>query len=734
MQSAGNGSEDEAQHYREGQEPPNPIAGITGDVPGTAVQAGAIYGGVHFHSHANDEGAVCQLPLAPAGFTDREGELGRLAQVHAEVGDTRQVRLVVLTGPGGVGKTALATRFLREAMAEFPDGQLYADLAGFAPEEAVEPDETLDAFLRALGVAPGEIPRGLAARSALFRQRTKGRRIAVLLDNALSAAQVRALLPGEGAHLVVVTSRLRLTGLVAHRPRFLDIGPLDAAAAVRLLNGLVAGHRATIGAGTFRDLARLGGNLPLALCAIAGRLVMRPDRSAERMVAELDDERRRLAVLSRHEERPVRAVFDVSYLSLPEEAARLYRLLGLHPGPDFDVRAAAALAGIDYLDAEEHLEYLVAASLLGERGDGRFAFHDLLRIHARERARDDEPAREREAALERLFDYYLRTAVAADLTLNPGRWHLNPMFEDARESPAVFEGRTSALDWLATELPTLRALVLLARDSGRNQAAWQLCEALWMLFSLRKHYGAWTATHQAGLAAAEDLDDPAAQARMLVALAGAHMNLGEVDTATELYRRAHELWVRAGHRLGQAAALENLGVADIVNQDPRSAIARFTAALRIFEEQGEARGVAIMDRRLGEAHRDAGEYDAAIGYLTRAVDYLTTTGDDYMASRALVGLAACYLQAGPLEVADTTLGQALRVSQRAGARMEVARVHQMLGELAQLRGHPRSSREHLQRALSSYTELGAPEAETVRQHLADLESDTGEEHPGEELS
>ncbi len=675
---------------------------------------------------------MCQLPLAPSGFTDRNEELRLLTRIGAEVEERRQSRLVIVTGTGGVGKTALATTFLRQTVADFPDGQLYADLAGFSPAEAVEPEQALDTFLRALGVAPAEIPHGLAARAALFRKHTKDRRMALLLDNAISSAQVRSLLPGEGAHLVVVTTRLRLTGLIDHRPEFIDIHPLEAAAAISLINGLLAGRRATLSARTSRELAELGGRLPLALCAIAGRLVMRPQRSAEHMVAELGEERRRLAVLSRYEEETsVRAVFDVSYSTLPRSAARLYRLLGLHPGPGFDASAAAALADIDVFDVEEQLEYLVAASLLGERGDGRFAFHDLVRIHARDRAHEHEPAHERAAALDRLLGYYLRTAVAADLTLGPGRWHLNPMFEAARERPAVFDGREEALAWLETELPTLRALVELARTSGRNETAWQLCEAMWELFSLHRHYDVWLETHTTGLAAAEELGEPAPQARMLVALAVARLNLNEVETAAQLVQRAHDLWVRAGHRLGQAAALEYLGVTDIIRNTPRCAILRFAEALRIFEEEDEPRGVAMMNRRLEEAHRDAGEHDTAIRYLSHACEYFIATNDDYVTSRILVGLADCHIKAGELDQAGSTLEQALQVSQRARARMEIARVHQMLGELHMLRGHVPPSRHHLHQALSRYSELGAPEAETIRGHLAGLERESDQEPPEE---
>ncbi|MBB4930691.1 tetratricopeptide (TPR) repeat protein [Lipingzhangella halophila] len=299
------------------------------------------------------------------------------------------------------------------------------------------------------------------------------------------------------------------------------------------------------------------------------------------------------------------------------------------------------------------------------------------------------------------------------------------MFDEARNQPAVFDGRTSALDWLTTELPTLRALVDLAHDSGRNHTAWHLCEAMWELFSYNRHYDAWLQTHTAGLAAAHELGEPAARARMLVALSSAHLHLGDVETAANGCHRAHELWLRVGHRLGQASALESLGVTDLVSGNPRSAIARFSRALALVTAEDDPRAITMMHRRLGEAHRDAGNHDHALDYLTHAHQHFAAIGDDYMTSRLLIGLADLHIKTHRGDQARTALDEALHLAQRAQAPMEIARSHQMLGDVAMLRGHVAHARHHLQRALSGYTAFDAPEADEVGRLLARL--DPGEE-------
>jgi tetratricopeptide (TPR) repeat protein len=699
---------------------------FTGSVQGSIIQAGTVHGGVHLHPQARPAATHGHLPLAPPRFTGRARELARLRAELATVAARPEVRITVLTGTGGVGKTALATAFLRGAATDFPDGQLYADLAGFAPSGPADPAHLLDALLRALGAAPGEIPDGLAARSALFRARTAGRRYGFLLDNAVSAAQVRALLPGAGAHLVLVTTRLHLSGLVADGATFLDVPPMEAADAADLLAALVAGRRGDVDRASADRLADLCGRLPLAVCAAAGRLVTRPGRPVEQMIGELGSERRRLAALSRYGQRgedSVHAVLDVSYRALPDPAARLYRLLGLHPGVDFDPAAAAALAGSGEDEADDLLEYLVDASLLHAHATGRrYAFHDLARLHARGRAEAEETEAEIEHALDRLVARHLATAVAADLVLNSGRWHLGPLYAEARTRPSPFPDRTAALDWQEAELANSRALVAFCAATGRHASAWQLCEALWALFTLRKHFDAWLATHEAGLASARALGDPLAEARMLVALGYAHLNLGAPDRAAERFERSRPLWERGGHVMGTAAALEGLGVAALSRGEPGAATAWFSRAREIFVHSGGRYSVALMDGYLGQAARDAGDLDAALPHLERARAYFAEAGDDYRHGRTLVETAVLHIDRGRLPDAEATLADAFVLTQRVGARLETGRVYELRGRLAEERGDAEAARAHLRRALDIYTGLGAPQAAATAERMARLGS------------
>ncbi|GAA1122940.1 ATP-binding protein [Nocardiopsis composta] len=683
---------------------------------GRVLQAGTVHGGVHLYA-AQTRDLPRHRPSAPGVLVDRAEETALLRADAEAARSLRTPRLRVLTGTGGVGKTAVAAAFLSAAAEDFPDGCLVADLAGFAPSGPADPAGVLDSFLRALGLRPAEIPADLAGRARLFQACTHGRSMALLLDNAAGAAQVVPLLPGEGGHLVVVTTRLHLPALLARGARFTPLGPLEPDDAAGLLESLVGGHRGDL-AGSARGIAELCGNLPLALCAAAGRLVLRPERPAELMLEELGSERRRLSALSRDAEVSVRIALDASYLGLPPSAARLYRLLGLHPGPDFTAEDAALLAGADRYGAEEDVERLVAASLLEERG-GRLAFHDLVRLHARQRCAEESP-QERRAALDRLVGGVLRTAVEADFAVNPHRWHLGPGYaEAARRRPGRFAGRDAALEWLEAELATLESLVGLCAQSGRNEQAWQLCEALWGVFTLHKHYDAWFRTHRAGLAAAEALGEPAAQGRMRNALAAAHLNRRDAEAAIGHYRAALELWRGAGHGPGEAAALEGLGVAELVRGDPEAAAARFGQALELAEGAGEERAVALLHRHLGEALSDAGRPAEAAPHFRRALVFFDRIGDRYMVARTLVRAAAAHLEEGEADAAAADLEEALRAARQAGADLEEARVLDLTARLERVLGRRREAREVLLDALAIYRRIGAVEAEALERCLAE---------------
>ena len=339
--------------------------------------------------------------LAPSPyFTDRHRELGDLDQWLLDRPDHRTNRVMVITGTAGVGKTALARRWLHSLGDRFPDGELCADLRGYGADGPKAPGEILGQFLRVLGVPSERVPGSLDEQTALYRSLTASRRMLVLLDDAASTTQVRPLLPGSSDTVVVVTSRRRLGGLLAAGAALLPLGPLREPAAVELLARFIGTKRVGAERAAARALVQLCGCLPIALSVAAARLVARPRSRIASMVVELRGEQRRLEALS-VEDVSVRAAFDLSYQTLPADAARLYRTVGLLPGADFNRAVVAAAADLPIEEADRQVGMLVDASMLEERGEDSFGLHDLLHLHARLQAEASDPPAERQAVVRR---------------------------------------------------------------------------------------------------------------------------------------------------------------------------------------------------------------------------------------------------------------------------------------------------------------------------------------------
>ncbi|MFI0410081.1 ATP-binding protein [Actinomadura sp. 3N508] len=690
---------------------------VGADVSGSVVQAGTVHGGIHLHANTGYPAVPAQLPASRPYFTDRARELEMLRRL----GDAarEQAAVIVISGVGGVGKTSLALAWLHRVVAEFVDGQLFADLRGFSAGAPATPSESLGRFLRALGVAPEAVPADLDEQAALFRTLTAERRLIILLDNAASAAQVRPLLPGRGPSVVAVTSRRRLSGLAVDGASFLPLDPLDETGAVELLDRMLGTGRTAAEPQAVRSLTALCGRLPLALCTSAARLATRGHWRIERLVGELADERRRLAVLG-EEDLSVQAVFDVTYRDLPPSAARLYRLMSVHPNGWFGLPAATAAAGGDPDDTARDLDALVDVNLVDAASDGRFRFHDLAHLHARSVADQAAHEAEKEQAFHRLMDHYLGMAVAADRAIIPDRWHLGRKYQ---EPPAVpFSGTPEAIGWIEAELPLLRDLIADAHERGLHRDTWEMCEALWGVLTFRKHYAIWIETHEKGHASAVALGDPVAQARMLEALAVAQLNLGDFPAAARLGREALVLERDAGHREGEVTALECLGVAQMAQGDVATATETFTRALAVSRgvPGDAARSTAMMTRRLGEALVRDGRSEAGAGRLREALGFFTGRGDDYNRARTLSALAEALLADGLDAEAGEALAEAAEAAARVGARHSLANIHAAQARLAARQGDPAAERGHLEQAAAVFEELGSYQARAIRERLAEL--------------
>lgn len=713
---------------------------LSGVVRGPAVQAGSVRD-VNIHvprSEAPWTPVPAQLPPVPANFTNRAAELSVLDALIPGHDPDRRMSLAVITGSAGTGKTALGSYWLHRVSGQYDGGALYADLRGHQPDAAARPADVLARFLRALGISPAHIPLALDELAALYRSATTGKRMLVFLDNAASAAQVRALLPGPapravsrersaGQHtrptLVLVTTRWQLPGLATEGARFIDMGPLDEESAVALFGCIAGTERVAAESEAARSVARLCAGLPLAVCVAGAKAVSRARRPLTRLAADLAAQQRRLAVLAA-DDISVRAAFDASYRALPAEPARGYGLLSLIPGQDFGLEAAAACLGTDAGRASELLDSLSSANLLQETGDQWFRFHDLIRLHAREQAQA-RSGDEVKAAVARVIGWYLEQAVAADLSIIAGRWRLNQMYEQARAKPAAFPGPGEALAWLESELDRLSAAVQAAFDAGLFTQCWQLCEALWGLFANRNYFLPWIRTHQTGIAAAQADGDRRAEARMRMQLGLAFRHLRRLPEAREQYSLALALDRSEGHRIGEATELEQLGLTDLAEGGTDAAMAAFTQAREIFVQLGRPRGAAMMTCHIGETHRDARRYEAAIGDLTRARRMFAELPDRYNEARTVTELGHVYRLAGDLAQARRLFEEALQEMIRLDSPYEQARIRVALAATARRLGDPAGARQQLEAAHAFYQELGAPEAESVWLQLSEIAEPAG---------
>jgi hypothetical protein len=644
----------------------NAMSGSAGNV----VQAGAVRD-VHFHSSRRETLAPFQLPPVPRFFVSRKAELAAL----------RPGELVVLSGPGGVGKTSLALRWLQDRRATFPDGQLYVDLGAHAPAGPVAPEEALEGFLHALGVA--DVPPQLSRRAALFRSVTARRQLSVLLDNAVSVAQVRPLLPTSGT--VIVTSRWRLSSLGLDGARFVDVAPMGIDESIELLDSVVGRGRLAQEPDAAQEVARLCGGLPIALSVVGARLSTRPRRTFSREVVELRDDR--LPALD--ESASVRSVLDLSYVELPARQARLYRLCAWLPGSTFDVSVAAAMIEEPEYDVEDALEDLVEKSLLSEAGDDRFRFHDLLRVHARSKADPDCMAAVRRAA-----EWYLARAVEADLVVAPDRHRTGASYRTARRD--AYSSPEEAMEWLVRERENLVRAVEVAPADLR----WQLCEPLWALFRDHHLYTDWISTYRLGVAAAGECGELVAQARLRTRLALALINTDAVDEAVaEL-----ETVLPLNDPISRSTALTLLGRVS----EPERALALYREALALRTRD---RGRGQARRRIGEALVALGRYAEAITELEHAESLLSDPAEQ---ARARTFLARACRLAGDPGRARTLLDSAL--DGLGHSPVHLADVHL---ELAELADDPRS---HRLAALACYHDQTDPQAVRIQ---ALLDQDRG---------
>ncbi|WP_369373171.1 BTAD domain-containing putative transcriptional regulator [Streptomyces sp. cg36] len=612
------------------------------------------------------------LPRRPAGFTGRATEL---ATLDAAVADTGDPSVCAVTGPAGIGKTALVSYWVHRAAERFPDGVLFADLDGFSDAAApAEPPSVIRDFLLALGTAPDGIPDGPRAAEGLYRSLLHGRRVLVVLDNARSSAQVRPLLPGTTGSATVVTSRNRLSGLVATDcARTLPLERLADQDGVGLL-GAVLG-RARVGAepAAAQHLVDLCDGLPLALRLAGARLAGRPGRSLYDAAEELRDERRRLSLLTTDDVDFV-SVLRLSLRPLTPHADGLFRQLARHIGPDIDDTAVAALADCDLETGRTSLEHLVAASLVDQRADGRYALHDLVRLFARSLSSSGSPD-----ALPRLLDHYLCGALAAATAAEPGSQPCCELPDDIRRPlvPFAFADRAEAMRWYGEERRNIMAATAAAAVAGHSDRAWRLGVMLWPLVVQQPRAG-WEPTLGHALDAACRVGDPDAESRVRTLLGWVLSDGGRHDEALAQLEHAPRL-ARLAHDLpGEALALVNLAQAHEQLGERERAVAGFTRAAALVRDAGHPQTEMLTLYHVARRHLLVRRPQEALDHARHA---LTLAPPDQVAARRAMLLDLC--------------GQALRAMGRpVEARDHFERAHR----LADREGYTDLAAEYLARA------------------------------------
>jgi len=668
-------------------------------------------------SAGSPAGVPRELPGTAAHFTGREGELAVLAGLLDRDGEDAPGTVVIsaIGVTAGVGKTALAVHWAHQVADRFPDGQLYVNLRGYDPDQLVPAADALAGFLRALGVPGPDIPREPDERAARYRSLLAGRRMLVVLDNAGSVDQVRLLLPGTPACVTVVTSRDSLAGLVARDGAVrLDLDLLPAADAVSLLRALI-GQRAGADPGAAEALAAQCCRLPLALRVAAELAAARPAIPLAALAAELADQQGRLDLLDAGGDprTSVRAVFSWSYRHLDPAAARMFRLLGLHPSLDFDRYAAAALTGTTVEQAGRAFGTLTRAHLTQLARPGRYSLHDLLRAYARDLAAGSDTDDERQAALTRLFDYYLRTAAVATDTLFPGERQRRPRIPPpATPAPPVTDSAV-ALAWLETERATLVAVAVHTASHGWAGHATRLAAILFRYLDSGGHNPEAITIHGQARLAARRIGERAAEGEALTNLGVLDMRQGRHPQAAAHLQQGLALFRETGDRSGEVRALGNLGIIDLQLGRYRQATEHLQQALALFREMGDQAGEARALASLSMIDIRLGRYGQATEHIHRTIALFRGVGDRTGEGHALSSLGELDLRQGNCRPAAGHLQQALALFRETGSRSGEARALTGLGDAELQQGRHEQAADYQRQSLAVCREIGYQSGEVT---------------------
>jgi tetratricopeptide (TPR) repeat protein len=671
-----------------------------------------------------------QLPAETGHFTGRTEDLKFLERIahqstqagkagastgsadDGSAGDGPAV--IVVEGPAGIGKTALAIHAAHRLSGLFPDGQLWAGLRD--PGDADEPvtdSQALHGFLGALGVAPGELPTGTDEQAALYRSLLTGLRVLVILDNARDATQMRRLLPASRGCLVLITTGARATDLADAGAHVLRLGPLREREARDLLEQRLGAARMRQEPAAVDDVVRLCGRLPLALGVAAARAAADPGLPLAAIAAELrsgeGDTSDPVAT--------ARTVFAASYTRLSKGAARMFRLLSVCPGPDISLPAAASLAAIPVGEARTALDELTVMYLVEEDRPDRFAVRDLLRDFAAEQAQATDGGSGLDAAARRLLDHYLRGMHAAMCLLYPERRPI-PLVAPVPGVEVESFSHSRALAWWRTERPVVRSLVTYAaRHSEFGAYCWQLAWAMAPMLVRGGFFRDYLASQGAAITAASGLGDPLGQGIANYEYAHACALLGEVADSDGHLKVALDWFARAGDQRGAAAALDALAQLLMQEGEYLQALEREKEALELRRVIGAPDGIAHSEHTMGSICARLGRHDEAVRHCQHSLDLSRETGSRARTIDALSTLGSVHLSLGDYSRAVACYTEVLAICRVIGDSMSTAQALTGLGDAQHAKGDVRAAYDTWRKALAILGNLPNADVEPLRARL-----------------
>ncbi len=668
---------------------------------------------------------LAQLPADLPTFTGRREELARLSGLLLDCADRNPsaVRIIAIDGMAGIGKTTLAVHLAHQVAKDYPDGQLYLNLRGFdSSGSAMTASEALRVFLDALGIAPPRIPAEPEAQAALYRSMLHGRKVLVLLDNARDVEQVRPLLPASSGCLVIITSRNQLTGLITtHAAYPLTVESFSAQDARATLTQRLDPHRLAEDGAALDEIVELCAGLPLAVAIVAARATVHYYLPISAIASELRDARTRLDAFSANDPATdIRAVFSWSYELLSPPAARLFRLLSLHAGPDLSIAAMASLVGLPEARTRRLVTELTRARLLNEGLSHRFSMHDLIRVYAAELTAELDTEADRVSARNRLFDCYLHTAYRANALLGP---YFIPIDLDAPE-PGVavvdLPARQHAMAWFAEEHQVLSAAVRQAMECGCHRHAWQLALIPQQFFQRQGYWHDWETATRAGLAAAIKADDLTGQAHTRRSLAGALHFLGRNDEALTELESTHRLFAELGYPTENAYLHGNFGAVLAKQGRYEQAIEHYQQALRLYSEMGDRNQQAASLERIGGCLTRLGSYQQGIDFIDEAMEIYQSLDNGIGQGDCWTALGDTHHLLGEYQQAADCHARAIAFFKENGDRTYEAEVLVALGDSWLAADYETAAGEAWERALAILDELRLPLAKPVRTRLVRL--------------